>query len=343
MLAHESQAKLINLSPGTEQVWINGDRPTSWRRLIWEHRHISRIANDVSADIVFTPYQIGASVRGLKQVLMIRNMEPFHFNKYPYSTKSWLRNKILFRQTSKALRNADRVIAVSGFAEDCARNSLRIATNRVRKIHHGRDLGFSPQVALEGDRVTLKSLDLQGDFLLTCGSILPYRRCEDVIDAFDRVTEENDQSLLLVIAGAGSDVRYAEKINKRIEASPYKSRILSAGHVSKEIMIALYRQCKLCIIATEIEACPNIAIEAMSSGCAIISANNPPLPEMFAGCSLTYMPRDIGDLKEKIQLLLDDEQSRLNYSGQAEARAMDFSWQRCAQETYSALVEWPEG
>ncbi len=343
VLAHNSQRELINLSAGTEQVWVGGVHPTSWRRLIWERRHVSRIASDVAADVVFTPYQIGPRVIGLKQVLMIRNMEPFHFKRYPYSTKSWLRNKILYGQTSKALRMADRVIAVSGFAEDCVKNALNVPANQVRRIYHGRDSAFSSIGDLEDDWAKLHNLNVHGDFLLTCGSILPYRRCEDIIDAFDAVTEGSDQGLLLVIAGTGSDVRYAEKIHKKIDASSYKNRILAIGHVPKESMIALYRQCKLCVVATEIEACPNIAIEAMSSGCAIISADNPPLPEMFYGSSLEFIPRDVTDLSTKIQHLLNDEQLRRDYCRRGQERALAFSWTRCAQETYSALIEWPEG
>lgn len=62
----------------------------------------------------------------------------------------------------------------------------------------------------------------------------------------------------------------------------------------------------------------------MFSGCAIISADNPPLPEMFSDSSLGYTPRDIDALSENIHLLLNDEQLRLDYCKRAEERAAAF-------------------
>ena len=78
------------------------------------------------------------------------------------------------------------------------------------------------------------------------------------------------------------------------------------GNVPWETMTVLYRNCKLFIIATEIEACPNIALESMAAGCVILSSNKPPLPEIFSGSSLNYKARDAEVLSKKIIQVLDE-------------------------------------
>jgi glycosyltransferase involved in cell wall biosynthesis len=105
-------------------------------------------------------------------------------------------------------------------------------------------------------------------------------------------------------------------------------------------MKALYRQCDLCALATEIEACPNIAIEAMTAGCVIVSADKPPLPEIFQDASIFYEARNIAHLAEQMQLGLKDDRLRDDMRSKAKKRAESFSWAKCAGETYNALTDW---
>lgn len=309
---------------------------------MWEQQNLARIVRETNADLLFTPYQISPRIKGLKQVLMIRNMEPFLFRAYRYSMKSRLRNHVLRWQSSRALRAADRVIAISGFTEDWLLDGLGIHRDRIHRVYHGRDISFSLAGDPTEDRDRLAALGVEGDFLLTCGSFLPYRRYEDVIAAFDLCAGSRNSGIKLVIAGSGSDKRYGELIQRTIANSRYRDRILVVGYVSKGSMISLYRRCMVCIIAAEIEACPNIAIEAMSSGCAIVSSDRPPLPEMFSGNSLVFSAGDIEDMGDKIRVCLSDEPLRDEIGKGAALRAQDFSWKKCAEETYAALVKWPK-
>ncbi len=302
---------------------------------------MARIAHDENADVIFTPYQVGSRVKGPKQVLMIRNMEPYLAHRYQYGLKSRLRNVALARLSSQALRTADRVVAVSKFAAHHLTDGLDIALKRIRIIHHGRDGAFSPVDDQDEDLARLQALGIDGEFLLTCGSVLPYRRYEDVIAAFNSCADSIGSGTMLVIAGSGSDDRYARSIQRAVSNSPYANRILAVGHVSRASMISLYRRCLACIIATEIEACPNIAIEAMASGCPILSSDRPPLPEMFAGSSLTFESRNTGHMAQMIQAIGNSDSLRATLRRKAIERADHFSWERCAQETFAALTEWP--
>jgi len=146
--------------------------------------------------------------------------------------------------------------------------------------------------------------------------------------------------MYLVIAGSGADAVYAKMIREIITSSPNPSRILLIGNVSWENMIELYHRCILCVIATEIEACPNIALESMSAGCPIVSSNRPPLPEMFDGCSLDYEARDVKILSQQMLRVVKEKklQSELRYKSLL--RAQDFSWSFCVKKTYSALTNW---
>ena len=144
----------------------------------------------------------------------------------------------------------------------------------------------------------------------------------------------------LVIAGSGNDKRYGRILAKSVAESGVERQIYMTGHVSKEIMQALYRRCRLFITASEIEACPNIAIESLACGCVVIAADQPPLPEIYAGAAQHFAARDVIAIAGCIHRCIQDEDYRSKLSAKALARAAGFSWIRCAQETYDALVNW---
>lgn len=336
ILAHESQRDLL-LVPDPSLVTVKGAQLTGYGRHLWERTHLKRIVDEMNVSVFFTPYQIGQRLKNVKQVFMLRNMEPFFFSKYHYSAATRLRNLILRYETPHCLRRADRVIAVSEYVRRFVIDRLRIDANKCLTIYHGRDISYAPRGEEAEDRMVLERLGIGGNYILTCGSLLPYRRCEDVILSFARVRKEG---LRLVIAGSGTDRHYNRLVRQTISDSGCTERVLPVGHVSKEMMQVLYRRALLCVIATEVEACPNIAIETMSSGCAIISSDRPPLPEMFDGSSIQFRSRDLEDLAARMRECLNSEPVRQEFKAKALKRAESFSWDKCARETYAALVDW---
>lgn len=339
VLAHEQQLPhLAGVDVNVIQE-VRGPRLTGVRRLWWEQRNLPGILRENGIDLLFTPYQVAQRIDGVRNVLMIRNMEPFLFDGYPYSPTSWLRNSVLRGASVRSLRAADRVIAVSGFAATQLTAGLKIDTAKVRVVHHGSPpMPKEPDVAT--DRAVLRRNGVQGPFLLICGSLLPYRRCEDVIAAFEIASAQLPRDIELVIAGSGSDGRYMTKLRRLVDKSPDRERIRMLGHVSLEVMEPLYRRASAVVVSTEIEACPNIALEAMAAGCAVISADRPPLPEIFAGASLEYLARDVPGLAERMLRVVGERALQCSLRERARVRSQAFSWQRCATDTYDALVKW---
>lgn len=339
-LAHESQRELFTGVQDGHMFWIGGTRPAGWRRVLWERRNLDRIVSETGSEVAFTPYQIATSVGAVKQVLMLRNMEPFLFGQYRYSWNTALRNRLLARSSSQPLRCADRIIAVSGFARDYLVGVLNITPDRIHTVYHGRTEALADCGDAERDRSLLAELGVGGRFILTCGSLLPYRRCEDVIRAFDAIAGKLPDGMQLVIVGSGTDQRYGALVRDTIAKAAARSRILLAGHVAWDKMNALYRQCNACVIATEIEACPNIAIEAMTAGCAIIANDKPPLPEILDNAYHSYRARDIPHLAEVMVQVSRDKQLRETLRARSLNRAEYFSWETCADQTYAALTDW---
>lgn len=335
---HNAQLALLLRADHRENLSLDGVEAIvpavagreGWRRHLWETRHIPALVRESGCSVLFTPYQIGVRVPGVPAVGMLRNMEPFFHRRYPYSLGSRLRNEILRVETGRFLRGVDRVIAVSQFAAQQARELLGVASERVTVVYHGRDESFGP-TASTGDAALLEAAGVTGRYLFTCGSLLPYRRLEDVIEAYGQA-ELGAHPASLVVAGRGTDARYAQRIAGAIDASPRKDTIRVLGHVSPALMKALYRQAEWVVLATEVEACPNIAIEALSSGSRIVAADVPVMREILGESATFYPPRDVRTLA---QLL-----GKMGSAGSGPVIDVGrYAWSTCAKLTAEVLLE----
>ncbi len=337
VLASNEQRSKIGLDGLSRISWLNGRPSNPYLRQAWDFVQVRRMVRSLRAGVVFTPYQIGPLLSGVKNVLMLRNMEPFLCSRYEYSWRSSIRNHILMKATARSLVNADRVIAVSSFAAAQA-EALGVGVEKIRRVYHG-----SPDYMV-GDAVVeqraLASLGIDGDFILTCGSLLPYRRLEDVVAAYGRLCETISDAPSLVVAGSGNDKRYGAVVAQVVSQSGVRDRIRFLGHVPWDVMGLLYRRSVLVAIATEIEACPNIAIEAMAAGSAIVAADCPPLPEIFGGCALAFKARDVDGLRDAMLRVLNSPVLRTEQQSRARVRANEFCWERCADQTMEALRSW---
>ncbi|NJL59068.1 MAG: glycosyltransferase family 4 protein [Desulfobacteraceae bacterium] len=134
ILCHEHQRQLFPTISDSHCIIITDSYKAGYHRVLWEYSHLSSVLHKERVNVLFIPYQIGPKITGVKQVLMLRNMEPFLFHRYRYSLKTWLRNSFLNLMSSYSLTRADRIIAVSEFAKEYAINRLNIAEEKFREF-----------------------------------------------------------------------------------------------------------------------------------------------------------------------------------------------------------------
>jgi len=144
----------------------------------------------------------------------------------------------------------------------------------------------------------------------------------------------------LVVAGNHNieNKVYKKKLMNMAYQLDISQKIYWTGYLSDEEMAWCYQNCQIFVMTSQIEACPNIALEAIAYGCVCISANNPPLPEIFGDAALYYPPRDGKVLAETIKTVLSwNDYQRNNVSEYAKRRASQFSWDICVEKIIEEL------
>ena len=288
-------------------------------------------------DVLFIPTGRFLKIYSVPVVNMIHNMEPLaNINKRnPYLVR--IKNRVRAKLAKKAVQNADLVIAVSEYVRDFLGKTWNIPRSKMSVIYHG--LNYSD------DRNNVKPVVIpeswNGKFLFTAGAIRPSRGLEDIISAIDYLVSEDTHYIdNIIIAGTTHSTmnKYRHSLQKTIEKKRINDHIFFAGNLNEQEMNWCYQNCAAFIMTSRVEACPNVALEAMSHGCLCISADNPPLPEIFAEGALYYQSKNGKSLVEAIQTVFSwDNHQRHRSSKLAKQRAADFSWDITANETVQEL------
>lgn len=291
-----------------------------------------------SPDVILVPTERFFSFSGVPIVNMIQNMEPFvagiDGNSFSERFRLWVQRM----DAKKTIKKSDHVIAISEFVRDFLIQQWSIPNDKIGLVYLGTD---SP----ENEDVKRPAIIPEGwkdKFLFTAGSIRPARGLEDVLYTLNSLTDKSSNIPGLVIAGeTTSEMRtYKKRLESWIQKRNLSSKVCWVGNLNEKEMAWCYQNCAIFIMTSRVEACPNIALEAMSHGCISIASNNPPLPEIFNDTAIYYPPKDYKALAEIIQTILSwDNSQRNELSERARKHAAQFSWDITAERTVSELAK----
>lgn len=304
-----------------------------WPREDWKRNYsaVRQRVEESPPDVVFIPTARWLNLP-VPSVVMVRNMETLPRPTWQNPLRERVRN--VFRRCSarRACRHADRIIAVSQYVEQFLQTQWGISPERIGRVYHGVD-------ALPEPRQPERLLNLRRPFLFTAGSIRPARGLEDLLHALPRMTHL-PAAYALVIAGQ-TDPRmqgYRNRLDRLIEKHNLHDRVIWAGKLSPAEMAWCYGHCNWFVMTSRAEACPNTALEAMAGGCAILSTDQPPMPEFFCTSAMYYAARSPASLARQLQAALDlPESGRGDLQSAARARSEAFSWTHTARRTVDEL------
>lgn len=99
-----------------------------------------------------------------------------------------------------------------------------------------------------------------------------------------------------------------------------------------------YAQADLCVFASSCENMPNILLEGMASGLPIASSNRGPMPEVRGDAGVFFDPEDAEDIARVLAEVISSPDLRTRLAAASSERVREFSWQRCARETFAFLA-----
>ncbi len=234
--------------------------------------------------------------------------------------------------------HAEGVIAISETTRRDVVTHLGVPPERVYVVPPGVDPACRP---LDGAQVAraLAPLGLRpGEYILHVGTIEPRKNLTRLAEAYDLLRwRMGSAAPRLVLAGAVGWL--CADVLRRIEA--LGKDVLRLGHVSAEILPALYNGARLLVYPSLYEGFGLPPLEAMACGTPVVASSAGALPEVVGDAGLLVDPQDVEGLAAAMAELLADAERWTALRQAGLARAAAFSWARSARrllEVYRAAV-----
>jgi len=124
---------------------------------------------------------------------------------------------------------------------------------------------------------------------------------------------------------------------------PAKSFLKYHGAVPMHELETWYRQADGCVFASSCENMPNILVEAMAAALPIVCSRVPPMPEILRRSGLYFAPEKPDELADLLLRFMTNPALRTECARRAFEGAFEYSWSKCAQETFDFVAACARG
>jgi glycosyltransferase involved in cell wall biosynthesis len=266
-------------------------------------------------------------------VVMSRDMlsyEPGEMRRYGIS-KAWVRLFLLRYVQARSLKRARGAIFLTRYAADTIQRFTGALAN-VMVIPHGVGEAFRQAPHQNpwprGPEGIIRCLYVSNAEM--------YKHQWHVVRATSELRKRG-HNIVLTLAGGGEG-RAQELVDQEIaRTDPHGEFVRLAGAVRHDHLPGLLAESDLFVFASSCENMPNTLLEGMASGLPIACSNRGPMPEVLEDGGVYFDPEDAAQIAAAIERLVTDAQVRATVVRRAKDRSEQFSWARCARETWTFL------
>jgi glycosyltransferase involved in cell wall biosynthesis len=231
---------------------------------------------------------------------------------------------------------AAAIVAVSDITRQHVMHYLRVPPERVATVYSGVDDRFrQPRDPAREARVRAK-YDLPARFLLYAGAVYPPKNFTRLIRAYARVGP--GRGIPLVVAG-GENRFLSENELREPEALGVDAWVRRPGWIEQDELADFYAMADALLLPSLFESCGLPVLEAMASGCPVVTADRYGTKELAEGAAVLVEPESVESIAAGIERVLDDLELRHRLIAAGRERSAPFTWRRCAADTLRVLEQ----
>ncbi|MEK7181991.1 MAG: glycosyltransferase family 1 protein [Patescibacteria group bacterium] len=303
---------------------IDFDLPENWKvRGLWAPRFWTqgRLSLEMlfgkRPDMLFVPAHTVPVIHPRKTIVVIHGLE---YEVCPEGYSFWERLYMRFsiRYSCKA---ATSIVSVS---ENTKKDLMRLYSVAAEKISVIGE-GFDPKIQSEkGSSVWPKP------YLLFLGRLEERKNIVRIIEAFEILKEKKLFSEKLILAGKWGYGK--EKIQAKIESSPWRREIVVPGYIDEAAKGSLLSGAQIFLFPTLYEGFGIPVLEAQSVGVPVITSTTSSLPEVAGLGALFVDPLQANQIAEGMEKILTERDFRDDIIQKGKENLSRYAWDRCARE-----------
>ena len=242
--------------------------------------------------------------------------------------------KVVAAEKIFAERVFGRAAGIMADSENTRRDAIQILGLSPEKIHVIH-LGVPSQyfcVSRESiDRVG-KAYGLQRPYLLFVGTIEPRKNVDTLLTAWEALPDSFRQENELVLAGMPG-WRSEATMNRLLQANRDGAGVRYLNYVPEADLPALTAGAEAFVYPSLYEGFGIPVVQAMATGCPVITSNVSCLPEITGPAALLVDPRSVSELTCAIRSVLESAALRQRLRTASLAQGAQYTWQATAEQS----------
>lgn len=311
-------------------VDINVSKNSPLKNILWHQWQFQMLQRKYKCDLAYIPNFSLLLWKRIPTIVTIHDLIEFNI------PDKFSKLRMMYRKIIDPLmvRNSSYITTVS----ECSKNDIiKYCGAEEKKIKVITNAADQKRFRLYDRKIIDSVLNKHGlkyqSYFLFVGTIdYPGKNIMSVIKSYELLKKEKNIEEKLVIIGKNGF--NSKVIYDYVNESPCKDSIIFTGYLEDSELPLLYAGCKIFLYLSLYEGFGLPVLEAMSCGVPVICPNTSCFPEVVGNLEISVSPLDIKQIKEKIDLLITNEDYYKTIAQKSYERASYFSWEKSAQEYY---------
>jgi glycosyltransferase involved in cell wall biosynthesis len=298
--------------------------------LTWDQVGLPRALRRHGVDVLFNPkYSVPLS-GGYPAVWVCHGLDWYVM---PWASRLIDRLSHRFLVPRYAAR-ASAVIAVSEVTREHVIEFLHVPPERVTTVYTAIEDLFRVRLDENALSRVRRSYDLPERYVLYAGAVYPPKNFTRMVQAYARVGPARGISLVI----AGGQNRF---LSEHELAEPTRlglgDWVRWAGWLDAATLAAFYQAAQALLMPSLFESFGLPIVEAMASGCPVVTSNCYGAKEVATDAALLVDPTSVAAIAEGLERVLTDAGLRQQLIERGFVRSSMFTWERCGNQTLRIL------
>ncbi len=295
--------------------------------LKWHFKTLKDLQSE-KVDLFFAPtsYIIPAfAPKSLKVVITVHDLVAFLFPS-THKAKAVLIERLTLK---KALKKAARVFVVSENTRKDLLKRFKYPTDRIFLTPCAPSDYFRTPVSAPDLASFKKKMTLPDNFILAVGTLEPRKNFSTLIKSFVTIKRKYPDYKLLIVGKKGWKYHLIEQTLKKHNL---EKDVIFPGYLEDSELQKMYALAKVFVFPSLYEGFGIPPLEAMCSGCPVVSSNVASLPEVVGQGGLLIDPKNALKIADAVCSLLSDEQVRNMMIARGHVQCEKFRWADSAKK-----------
>jgi glycosyltransferase involved in cell wall biosynthesis len=295
-------------------------------RLLWEQTGLPLAASGLRLDVLFNPGFTAPFFCPCPQVTTFHDLQhkrhPEHFR--------WFDLPFWRMCLYSSARRSRILLAVSDATRADLLRFYRLNQDKLRVVPHGVDPAFFDIAALPPGPADA------GPYFLCASTSHPHKGLVPLVRAFARVRQARPDFRLVVTGVRGF---HAQAVEDAIAESGSGDAVRLTGWVPRDELYNMFRRAFAFVYPSTFEGFGMPVIEALAAGLPTACSAIEPLSTLAGDAALQFEPANEAAIAAAMLRLISDDKLRARLAAEGPPRARQFSWEKAAEATLSALRE----